>query len=148
MESFLIGVVEMPSHGLKQWLSTWWKAGPTQGSSGACNVSQWPERVEPGSTPSQTSFKGWQWRQGVVTGESCLSEAFLKVSSFFISVPTAAVHEQILPHCSMGSCCSAVIVLSITLQLQRCYFKYINLSFPQTNYGFIVFYCSWLLTHV
>ena len=32
--------------------------------------------MEPGSTPSQTSFKGWQWRQGYLGGDLCISEAF------------------------------------------------------------------------
>ena len=36
---------------------------------------------------------------------------------FFISVPTAVVFVQIFTYCSLGSCCSAVIVaLSIVLQ--------------------------------
>jgi len=54
----------MLSHCLKQWWSTWWKAGPAHGSSGVCNVPEWSEGVKPGSTPSQTSLKGWQWRWG------------------------------------------------------------------------------------
>jgi len=32
--------------------------------------------VEPGSTLSQTSFKGWQWKQGCLTGDPCIPEAF------------------------------------------------------------------------
>ena len=32
--------------------------------------------VEPGSTPSQTSFKGWQWRCGYLGGDPCLPEVF------------------------------------------------------------------------
>lgn len=64
----------------------------------------------------------------------------MKVSSFFISVRTVAVCEQFLAHCSMESCCSAVIVVPfIVFKLQRCYFKYVQLSFPQTKYLFIVF---------
>ena len=39
------------------------KAGPTQGTSGVCNVPEWLEGLEPGCTPSQTSFKGWQWNR-------------------------------------------------------------------------------------
>ena len=30
----------------------------------SCNAPEWLEGVEPGSTPSQPSFKGWQWRWG------------------------------------------------------------------------------------
>ena len=33
----------MLSHSLKQWLSTWWEGGPTQGSSGVHNAPEWPE---------------------------------------------------------------------------------------------------------
>ena len=71
----LLFVAEMLSHGLKQWAPDG-KAGPTQRSSGVCNAFEWSEGVEPGSTPSQTSFKGWQWRWGYLAGDSCLSEVF------------------------------------------------------------------------
>jgi len=76
MFSFRMTAAEMLNHSLKQWLSTWWKAGPTQGSSAACNAPQWPDGVEPGSTPSQTSCKGWQWRHGDLAGGSCIPKAF------------------------------------------------------------------------
>ena len=33
----------MLSHGWNQWLSSWDWAGPTQGSSGACNAAEWLE---------------------------------------------------------------------------------------------------------
>ena len=55
-------VVEMLSQGLKQWWSTWWKGRANLGSSGVCNVPEWPEGMQSGSSPSQPSFKGWQWR--------------------------------------------------------------------------------------
>jgi len=35
------------------------KAVPTKGSSGASSVPECLEEVEPGSTPSHTSFKDW-----------------------------------------------------------------------------------------
>ena len=73
------------------WGSDWapgGKAGPTQGSSGACNASEWLEGEEPGCTPSQTWLKGWQWRQGCLAGD-------LKVSSFFFPFVSA----------SMAACC-------------------------------------------
>jgi len=49
------------------WTSDWApgrKAGLTQGNSGAWNAAEWLEGVEGGSTSSQTSIKGWQWRWG------------------------------------------------------------------------------------
>ena len=68
----MICVVEMLSHNLKQWLSTWWKAGPTQRSSGVSNAPEWWDGVELGATLYQISFKGWQWRWGYLAGDSCL----------------------------------------------------------------------------
>ena len=68
--SRLACVAEMLSHGLKQWLSTWWEGRATQGSSGACNASQ-------------TSFKGWQWSWGDLSGDSW---GLQKVGSFFLSL--------------------------------------------------------------
>lgn len=46
------------------WSSDWAPGRKAQGSPGVCNVAEWPEGVEPGSTPSHTSFKGWQWSWG------------------------------------------------------------------------------------
>lgn len=69
-------VAEMLNHGLKQWLGTWWKAGPTQRNSGANNEPEWLEGVEPGSTSSHTSRKCWQCRWGYLTGDSCPPETF------------------------------------------------------------------------
>ena len=40
--------------------------------------------VEPGSTPSQTSFKGWQWRQGNPAGGSCLPDPSKGKQFFFL----------------------------------------------------------------
>ena len=104
------------------WTGDWApgeKAGPTQGSSAACNVPEWLEGVEPGSTPSQTSFKGWQGRQVHFAGDSCVYVTFLKVSSFlplFLGSWVVAF-GQVLTCRSLGPCCSAVTaVLSITLQ--------------------------------
>ena len=61
----------------KCWVTAWtsdWapgrKAEPTQGSSGASNAPEWWEGLEPGSTPSQTSFKGWRWRWGYLIWRS------------------------------------------------------------------------------
>jgi len=41
------------------------------------------EGLEPGSTPSQTSFQGWQWSWGVLSGDPTWS--LLKISSSFHS---------------------------------------------------------------
>jgi len=45
---------------------------------GACNAAEWLGVVEPGSTPSQTSFQGWQWRQVDLSGDPCVLETFLR----------------------------------------------------------------------
>ena len=74
-EEFLI-VVEMLSRSLKQCLRTWWKAGPTQGSSAACNAPEWLEGVETGSILSQTIFKSWQQMQRHLAGDPSALEAF------------------------------------------------------------------------
>ena len=80
-------------------------------------MHEWPEGVETGSTPSQTSFKGWQRRWGYFCGGPCVlrpseGKQFLSL----ISVPAAVVFGQILTCYCQGSCCSVVIVvLSITL---------------------------------
>lgn len=48
----------------KSWLETVIEhmVGRQGQPKGTCNGSEWWEQVEPGSIPSQTSFKGWQWR--------------------------------------------------------------------------------------
>jgi len=46
--------------GNAKWLSTWWEGRATSGRSGVCSASEWPEGVESGFTPSQSSFKGRQ----------------------------------------------------------------------------------------
>jgi len=65
----------MLSHSLNQWLGTYWEGRANPGSSGASYAAEWLEEVEPGSTSSQTSFKGWQ---GIVSilHILTLSEAF------------------------------------------------------------------------
>ena len=79
-------------------------------------VSLSDRRVEPQSTPSQTSFKGWQW-----SWASLLEiPEYLKLSEgkqlfFYISVPMAVVFEQVLTCYSLGPCYSAA--LSIALQV-------------------------------
>jgi len=74
------------------WSSDWapgGKAGPTRNSSAACNAPEWPQEVDPGSTPSQTSFRGGQWRGGCLAGDPCVPEAFWRWVSFspFFPVP-------------------------------------------------------------
>ena len=76
----------------KSWVTAWpsdWapggKAGPAQGSSGACNEPKWLEGVESVSTPSQTPFKGWQWSsEGISWWRSLLTWGLPKVSSSFL----------------------------------------------------------------
>ena len=86
------------------WTGDWapgGKAGPTQGTSGACSLPEWQEGVEPGATPSQTSFKIPHERKIL----------------FFVSMSMAATFGHILICCSLGFFYSAIItVLSITLQ--------------------------------
>mgnify|MGYP001858796106 CR=1 FL=1 len=71
------GVVEMLSCGLKQWLSSWWE-GRANPEDLRCMQYSWVTRRagEPESTPSQTSFKGWQWRQSYLAGCPYLPKAF------------------------------------------------------------------------
>ena len=107
-----VSVVEMLSHSLKQWLSTWWKAGPTQEISGASNAPFWLEGVEAGSIPSQTSFKGWQWRWGYLLLEilaylrSCKGKQLIS----FIFASVAAAFALILICCSHRFCYPAIII--------------------------------------
>jgi len=60
------------------------KAGPTQGCSGAYNVPGWLKGVEPGSTSSPWSFKGWQWRWEHFVGDPCLLWRFSESKQFFL----------------------------------------------------------------
>jgi len=96
------------------------KAGPTQGSSGACNIPEWTEGVEPGATPSQPSFKGWQWRwkhlcwRLLCTWGPCRpfeGKQFLCLISAHV-----VVSEQVLACCGLGSCCYLVVLHCVTLQ--------------------------------
>jgi len=118
----------MLSHGLNQWLSTWWESRPNPMNSGTCNACEWPEGVEPGSTPSQTLFKGWQWRWEHLLleipahlrpswgKEVCLLFSFAWVFFFpFVSASIAAALELILTCCSLGLCFQHIIVLQMDL---------------------------------
>ena len=118
----------MLSHGLNQWLSTWREGRANQGSSGACNASEWLEGVESGSTPSQSLFKGWQWRQGYSSRDPCLPEdhvGFLKVSSCLFEIILflclLLLHQRrfsLMWHEALLLCC---LVLFIVFQLpDRC----------------------------
>jgi len=102
------------------WSSDWapgGRAGPTKESSGASNSPEWPEGVKPGSTPSQTSFKGWQWRARVSWWRSLPTWGLLRVSRFFfsfVSMSLAAAFGFILPCGSLGLCYPTIIaVLSV-----------------------------------
>ena len=109
-------VVAMLSQGLKQWLSTWWEGGANQGSSGVCNAPECLRWMEPGSTPSQSSFKGWWWRWGHHFWRSLSTWGLYRSSAgrkfFFlplISAPSAVVPEWIPAvawyHAALPSCC-------------------------------------------
>jgi len=67
----------MLSHGLKQRWSTWreGRANPELLSCMQCNKPELPEGLKPGSTPSQTSFNGWQQRWRCFAEDPCLLEA-------------------------------------------------------------------------
>jgi len=73
------------------------------------------EGLQPGSTPSQPSFKGCNGVKGILL----VILAYLRPSEgkqllSFISVPVVVAFEQILTCCSLRLCCSVVIaVLSI-----------------------------------
>ncbi len=43
-----------------------------------------PRGAQVHADPSQTSLKGWQWRQGCLTGDPCLPEAFQGSAAFFL----------------------------------------------------------------
>lgn len=70
-------------------------------------------------TPSQTSFKCWQWRWGHLVGDPCIPEIFQRVSKFssFVSASAASTFGLVLVCCSVGLCHPTIsAVLSITLQ--------------------------------
>ena len=127
-----VSVVEMLSHSLNQWLSTW------QEGSGVCNgrgMGAWWSLRSLSTQAIQWFYdymsdqKGWiqdpplprphlrigSGNKSISSGEPCVLEGRQLLS--FTSVPTAVVFEQILTCCSLGSCCSAIIdAHSITLQ--------------------------------
>ena len=76
-------VVEMLSHGLKQWLSTWWEGGADPGELRCMQCSWVTRRGGARICPSQTSFKGWQWKQRIFCWRFLPAWGFLKVSSPF-----------------------------------------------------------------
>ena len=87
------------------WVCDWapdGKTGPSQRSSGACNVLEWLGGVEPESTPSQTSFKGWQGEVRVFWGSLC-AWSLLKVCRFFALcfVVGFCMRVRLLLHLSM-----------------------------------------------
>ena len=58
----------------------------------------WLHLVEPGSTPCQSSFEGWQRRQVDLSEGPCILEVFQRqaVFSSFLSVSTAAAFQLVL----------------------------------------------------
>jgi len=112
------GVVEMLSHSLKLWWSTWWE-GRANPEELRCMQSPWvTEGVEPGCPPSQTSFKGWQWSWGCLLLETLVYQRPSKGRQLFssISASVAAVLGLVLTCCNWRLCHPAIIVvLSIPL---------------------------------
>ena len=47
---------------------------------------------------SQTSWKGWQWRRGCLTGDPCLPEAFQGSAAFFLSFCVHSCCTWAYPH--------------------------------------------------
>ena len=105
----------MLSHVLKQWLSTCWEDRANTGllRSMQCTWVQDPPLPRP---HLRVGSRGQRISLGVL--------AYLRLSEgkrllFLISVPTAVTFEWILTCCSLGSCCSAaIVVLSIMLQME------------------------------
>jgi len=111
-----LNIVEMLNHGLKQWLSTWWegRANPGELRCIQCNAMQLSdEGVEPGSTPSQTSFKGWHGGGEEVLLEipSCLRSSKGKQFFFLCFCVCSCCTGLVLICYSLGLCCSAVIAV-------------------------------------
>ena len=81
--------------------------------------------MEPGSAPSETPLKGWQWRG---KGMSLEIPAYLKPAEVrqllsFLSLPTAFACEQILTCCSLGPCCHCCAFHHVAVPKQEAYFS-------------------------
>ena len=104
-----------------------------------------PERLEPGPTPSQTSFKGWQWRWGYLVWRSLPTCDLLRVSSFFsfVSACMAAAFGLILVCCSLGLCHPDILLYfpshySITPPNLMCLYKnFRRLAYMQLLHAFL-----------
>ena len=124
----------------KCWIIAWnsdgapaGKAGSTQGSSGVCNAPEWLEGVEPGSSPSQTSFKGWWWRWG---GPLLEISAYVRPSKgkrLFSFIYVFAEFGLILVFCSQRLFYPAI---SIITALQPCNIK-------MSVIGFLLYKQNW-----
>ena len=73
----------MLSHSLNQWLSTWWEGRASPGELRCVQCAWVTGRVEPGSTPAQTSIKGWQEEVRVSCWRSLCVWVLLKVIRLF-----------------------------------------------------------------
>jgi len=110
--------VELLSYGLKHWLRTWWEGRANPGEL-RCVQCPWVSgRVESGSTPSQTSFKGWQWRWGYFLLDI---SAYLRPSKGKQLLSFISASRLVLVYCSQKLCHPAIImVLSIPLYPIAC----------------------------
>jgi len=105
--------MEMVRHGLKQWLSTWWEGRANPGELRCMQCTpEWLKGMEPGSIPSQTSAKGWQWRWGHLLLEfpAYLRPSKGKLLFPFISASVAAAFGLVLICCSQRFCHPAIII--------------------------------------
>jgi len=111
-------VVEMLSHGLKWWLSTWWKsrANPVEPR---CMQCTWVTgRIRAGVHPFPDLIKALAVEAVVSYWSSLITWGLTKVSCYFsfVSASVAAAFELILICCSQRLCHPAVVaVFSITL---------------------------------
>ena len=103
----MIAVAEMLSHRNAEPVMELLVGWPTQGSSGASNAAEWPEGVEPGATPSQTSFKfgsGGLWRSLPIWG-------LPKASSFFPSfLHPQELHLSLFSFAAIYSCAALLLL--------------------------------------
>jgi len=113
-------IAELLSHGLKQWLSTWWQG---RAKPGELRYMQCTWVTGRGGARIYLRFHLRPYLRvdsGGILIEltACLRPSQGKQLLCFVSAPTAVAFEQVLVCCSLGLCYSAVIpVLSIALHL-------------------------------
>ena len=63
--------VELPGHSLNQWLSTRWEGSANPGTSGASNVPERLEGVQPGSMPPHPHLRGCRQGSSITLDRDC-----------------------------------------------------------------------------